>query len=83
MKRTQIYLEEEQYEYLLTESRNRGKIIAEIIRELIDNNIATERKKLTNKSFWNIGEDGFSSGISDGSVSHDNVIYGSEPPKDE
>lgn len=83
MKRTQIYLEEEQYEYLLTESRNKGKSIAEIIRDLIDKNIASKSKKLKNKSFWNIGEDGFSTGTPDGSVSHDRVIYGSRPGKDE
>lgn len=75
MKRTQIYLREEQYDYLLKESRNKGKSIAEIIREYIDNNISKRQRKLKDKLFWNIGEDGFSTGIIDGSVTHDRVIY--------
>lgn len=75
MKRTQIYLKEDQYEYLARESLNSGKSIAEIIRDLIDNKISSVQKKLPGKSFWKIGEDGFSTGIKDGSVSHDKAIY--------
>lgn len=75
MKRTQIYLKEEQYDYLAAESKNRGKSIAEIIRELVDKNISSKGKNLKSKSFWEIGEDGFSTGIEDGSVSHDRAIY--------
>lgn len=78
MKRTQIYLEEEQYDYLMAESRNRGVSIANIIRELINKSISSRQKKSMKKSFWNGGEDGFSTGISNGSISHDEAIYKSK-----
>ncbi|MGH7885419.1 MAG: hypothetical protein ACRENO_06955, partial [Thermodesulfobacteriota bacterium] len=83
MKRTQIYLKEEQYDYLLKESLNKGKSIAEIIRELVDKNIYSKQKRSKDISFWEIGEDDFSTGIKDGSISHDQIIYKSKSNADE
>ncbi len=75
MRRTQLYLKEEQCDYLLKESLNKWKNIAGIIRELIDVSISSERNKLGRRSFWNVCEDGFLTGIKNGSVSHDKFIY--------
>ena len=74
MKRTQIYLKEEQYNYLSIESEKRGISIAQFIRELIVNSMPKE-KEWSNNPFWSIGGDGFSTGNKRGSLEHDKVIY--------
>ena len=74
MKRTQIYLKEEQYNYLSIESEKRGISIAQFIRELIVNSMPKEREWGGN-AFWFIGEDRFSTGNKRGSLEHDRVIY--------
>jgi len=77
MKRTQIYLKEEQYDYLARESEKKGISIAEYIRELVQRNMP-KVKEWENDPFWNIGEDQFSTGNKKGSVEHDKVIYKSK-----
>ncbi|MBI2487021.1 MAG: hypothetical protein HYW01_08690 [Deltaproteobacteria bacterium] len=77
MKRTQIYLEEEQYSFLARESEKKGISIAEYIRELIKRNMPQE-KELKHDPFWKIGEDGFSTGNKRGSIEHDEIIYKSK-----
>ena len=74
MKRTQIYLENEQYDYLSRESEKRGMSIAKYIRELIQKSMPKERD-WEESSFWSIGEDGFTTGEVRGSLEHDRVIY--------
>lgn len=74
MKRTQIYLKEEQYNYLSIESEKRGISIAQFIRELIINSMPKAKEWDTN-AFWSIGEDGFSTGNRRGSLAHDRAIY--------
>ena len=74
MKRTQIYLEKDQYDFLSKESEKRGISIAKYIRELINKSMPKERE-WEESSFWSIGEDGFTTGKRRGSIEHDRVIY--------
>ena len=46
MKRTQIYLDEEVYEYLKAESKRTGKSVSEIIREKLRNEINQSKENL-------------------------------------
>lgn len=71
-------MKEEQYDYLLRESQNKGKSIAQIIREIIDKSLSSKKSEAGEITFWNIGEDRFTTGIKDGSASHDNIIYRSK-----
>ena len=74
MKRTQIYLEEKQHEFLSKESEKKGISIARYIRELIDKTMP-KKQDWGKNPFWNIGSDGFSTGNKAGSIEHDKVIY--------
>lgn len=80
MRRTQIYLEEEQHKFLARESEKRGVSIAEYIRELVKRNMPQE-KELEYDPFWKIGEDEFSTGNKRGSIEHDEIIYKSKRKK--
>ena len=77
MRRTQIYLEEEQYDFLARESEKKGISVAEYVRELIHKAMPKE-KDWENHAFWNIGEDEFSTDSKRGSIEHDNLIYKSK-----
>ena len=79
MKRTQIYLEENQYNFLVRESEKKGIGVAEYIRELIDE-VMPKQEEWENHPFWNIGEDKFSTGERTGSVEHDRIIYKVKKP---
>ncbi len=46
MKRTQIYLDEEIYKYLVEESKKTGKSISELIREKLRKEINKNTQKL-------------------------------------
>ena len=46
MKRTQIYLDEEIFEFLASESKNKHKTMSEIIRESIKDKIHNKNKNL-------------------------------------
>ncbi|MBN2545167.1 MAG: hypothetical protein JXB50_05170 [Spirochaetes bacterium] len=46
MKRTQIYLDEEIFEFLVSESRNKHKTMSDIIRESIKDKIRNNNKNL-------------------------------------
>jgi hypothetical protein len=50
MKRTQIYLEDETYGYLISESRKSGKTMSEVIREIIRSDIDRKRENLLESS---------------------------------
>ncbi|MBF0565785.1 MAG: hypothetical protein HQK89_11120 [Nitrospirae bacterium] len=58
MKRTQIYLEDETYGYLISESQKSGKTMSEVIREIIKSDIDRKRENLLELSgkvfgIWN------------------------------
>lgn len=50
MKRTQIYLEDETYGYLISESQKSGKTMSEVIREIIRSEIDRKRENLLEAS---------------------------------
>lgn len=74
MKRTQIYLEDKQYEFLAKESEKKGISVAEYIRNLIDK-VMPKDDAWEKHPFWNIGEDDFTTGEKRGSIEHDKIIY--------
>ena len=75
MLRTQIQLEEEQIEWLRAKARARGVSVSQLIREGIkfyrthEEHLPRDRKR---KALEAVGR--FSSGISDGSVRHDDYL---------
>ncbi len=77
MKKIDINLEEYQYNYLLSESKKNGKSITKIIRDLINKSMTSKGSDNFDKSFWNIGEDDFTTKSNYGSKSHDDFIYNS------
>ncbi|NOZ69952.1 MAG: ribbon-helix-helix protein, CopG family [Deferribacteres bacterium] len=72
--RTQIYLKEEQYQYLRQQAERKKASIAEIVREMIDERLPKEKDYEDNPLF-SLGKDGFSMGRRKGSVMHDDHIY--------
>jgi hypothetical protein len=72
--RTQIYLKEEQYQYLCREAGRKGTSIAKIVRQLIDDRLPKD-KDYENNPLFSIGKDGFSMGRRRGSLKHDDYIY--------
>ncbi len=72
--RTQIYLTEEQYQYLRQQAEQKNISIAGIVRELIDERLPKE-KDYEDNPFFSIGRDGFSMGRKEGSIEHDDYIY--------
>ncbi len=73
-QRTQIYLTEEQYQYIRREAEKKKASIAAIIRELIDERLPTKQDYKDNPLFL-LGKDGFSMGRRKGSAKHDDYIY--------
>ncbi len=72
--RTQIYLTEEQYQYLCQQAERKNISIAKIVRELINERLPKE-KDYEDNPFFSIGKDGFSMGRKKGSIEHDDYIY--------
>ena len=72
--RTQIYLKEEQYQYLRQQAEKKKASIAEVVRELIDEQLPKDKDYEDNPLFL-MGKDGFSMGRKKGSVKHDDYIY--------
>ena len=72
--RTQIYLTQEEYEYLRYQSEKKRASIAEVIRQLIEEKMPKE-KDYENNPLFVIGRDGFSMGRREGSIKHDDYIY--------
>ncbi len=72
--RTQIYLTKEQYQYLRQQAEKKKASIAEIVRELIDEQLPKEKDYEENPLF-SVGRDGFSMGRHKGSMKHDDYIY--------
>ena len=50
MKRTQIYLNDDIYSYVKTESQKMKKTMSELIRDIISNNINNENNNLLESS---------------------------------
>ncbi len=72
--RTQIYLKEEQYQYLRLQAERKKASIAEVVRELIDAQLPKEKDYEDNPLF-SMDKDGFTMGRRKGSVKHDDYIY--------
>jgi hypothetical protein len=72
--RTQIYLTQEQYQYLRQQAEKRKASLAQIVRELINERLPKEKDYRDNPLFA-IGKDGFSMGRRKGSLKHDDYIY--------
>jgi hypothetical protein len=74
VRRTQIYLKKEQYQYLRQQAERKQSSIAEVVRELIDARLPKESDYKDNPLF-SIAKDGFSMGRRKGSTKHDHYIY--------
>lgn len=75
--RTQIYLTNEQYQYLRQQAEKKKASIAEVVRTLIDERLPKEKDYRENPLF-SVCKDGFSMGRRKGSVKHDEYIYRSK-----
>lgn len=73
MHRTQIIIEEWQYEYLKGTSEEKGKSISELIREMITSSIDRNSPGGSLKSICGVGEDTNGYGRD-----HDNLLYNRE-----
>jgi hypothetical protein len=72
--RTQIYLKEEQYQYLRQQAERKKASIAEIVRELINERLPKDKDYEDNPLFM-VGADDFAMGLRKGSAKHDDYIY--------
>jgi hypothetical protein len=71
MRRTQIILEDWQYENLKTISQEKGKSLSAVIREMVTTCIEEDTPRGTLDSICALGEDATGSG-----KDHDKLIYG-------
>lgn len=74
-RKTQIYLDEEQYQYLRREAKRKGSI-AKVVRSLIDEKLRLATRK--NDSIFRLGTKSFKSKDGDLSINHDKYLYGEE-----
>ena len=72
--RTQIYLEDSQYEYLKRTASENGISIAALIRRLLDKQLPMDEDYEDNPLFT-IGQNKFTMGQPDGSSQHDENLY--------
>jgi hypothetical protein len=74
--RTQLYLDDDQYQYLKTLSRSQGKSIAQIVRDWINQRRGNRSlNKFAADPFWKLRGIG-SSGRPDISENFDDTLYG-------
>lgn len=73
--RTQIYLTNEQYQYLQRQAERKRSSIAGIIRELIDERLPNDSDYNDNPLF-SLSNDHLQMGMKNGSRQHDDYIYG-------
>lgn len=71
-RKTQIYLDEEQYQYLQREAKKVGSI-AKVIRNLIDERL--RRVDVKDDPIFKLGARPFKSKEGDLSVNHDKYLY--------
>lgn len=74
-KKTQIYVNEEQYRYLAREARSTGSITA-VVRRLIDEKIREPERG--DDPLFRLGTKSFAGDVSDLSVEHDRYLYEDE-----
>ena len=77
MHRTQIYLTDTQYNFLLKKAERKETSMANVIRDLIDK-ILPKEKDFKSNPLFKFNENKFEMGISDGSISHDEYLYRSD-----
>jgi len=71
--KTQIYLDEGQYQYLRREAKKFGSI-ANVVRHLIDGKLRYHARR--DDSLFRLGTKPFKSGLGDLSTKHDKYLYG-------
>ena len=76
--RTQLYLDEIHYRYLVDQAEREGISIAEVVRRLIEEK-SGHRKGHRKTRFLEVCLDGFTTGRKDGSSRHDDYIYRRRP----
>lgn len=73
VRKIQIYLNDEQYEYLKREAKRVGSI-TEAVRRLIDEKLRPDLRE--DDSIFRLGEKRYSSKKGDLSTKHDEYLYG-------
>lgn len=77
LKRTQIYLTQEQITHLQSHGRKSGQPMAELVREAVTAYLTEKRKKISLKDDpINTLVGAFASDVNDAAVNHDHYIYG-------
>ncbi len=76
--RTQLYLDETRYRYLVDRAEREGISLAEVVRRLIDEK-SGHRKGHRRTRFLEVCLDGFTTGRKDASTRHDDYINRKKP----
>jgi hypothetical protein len=77
MVRTQIYLSQNEHEFLLTAASRSGKSMAAVIRSFIDEKMAPPADAWENNPLLDAPRDSKFIGPEDGVINHDHYVYGS------
>ncbi len=75
MHRMQVYITDEQYNFLQQQSEAKHLTMAEYLRNIIDNSKPSENEFKKNKLFT-IGQREFKMNRKNGSEKHDQYVYG-------
>ncbi|GEA14892.1 MAG: hypothetical protein PWR22_1475 [Moorella sp. (in: firmicutes)] len=73
--RTQLYLDEEQYQFLKERAASYNTSMAEVVRQLIAKEQNKQEEIDPEDPIFHLGQRSISTGRSDGSVNHDRYIY--------
>ena len=73
--RTQLYLDEEQHQFLKERAARYNISMAEVVRQLIAKEQNKQEEIDPDDPIFHLGQTNVSTGRSDGSVNHDRYIY--------
>jgi len=77
--RTQLYLEEDHYRFLKEQSARYQISMAEVVRRLLDRELEKNEEFKADDPIFQLGREGFTTGRQNGSLNHDQYIYGRYP----
>ncbi len=73
--RTQLYLDEEQHQFLKERAASYNVSMAEVVRQLIAREQGKQEEIDPEDPIFHLGQKNISTGRSDGSINHDSYIY--------
>jgi len=79
--RTQLYLNEDHYRFLKEQSVRYQISMAEVIRRLLDRELEKNEEIKADDPIFRLGRESFATGRKNGSLNHDQYIYGRYPDR--